>query len=298
MDLTHLHVGRGTTRGALTVFPVWAQEVPRQAWTTETSAARVTEITTGAEVGRVLVVNHDERPLVLLEGQLLEGGRQHRMVARSVVLPAKVPQRVEVVCVEAGRWDGEGAHVARGRRAAVNVRAALRTTGPDSTGGSGGGGASGTQGAVWERVSRYDARLGANGTSSYVEHTARAQAEVAGLVAGLHPFPGQVGVVVGIAGQPALAEIFATPADLARHLEHVVSGAALDAVELAPQATPARRAHRFLDRAARLTQRPTARAGIGVEVTARDPYVDLRGLVYADQPVHTTLLNPRHALAA
>jgi hypothetical protein len=84
-----------------------------------------------------------------LEGELLEGGRQHRVAARSVVVDPSASVVLEVRCVEHGRWNGGGEHVRTGRRAPVQVRAAAG------------------QHEVWERVRRY----GKSATESLLETT-------------------------------------------------------------------------------------------------------------------------------
>ena len=68
-----VHVGSGTTRGALGVFPVWGEVDIERDYSTAVAAAHVSEKTT-PEVTTLTVANTADRPLLLLEGQLLEGG--------------------------------------------------------------------------------------------------------------------------------------------------------------------------------------------------------------------------------
>lgn len=280
--MNQFHVGRGATRGALTVFPIWAEVAFPVSYSMDHSLARIGERPDGPEVGRLMVANTAGIPLLLLEGQLLEGGWQHRMVARSVLLAPGAAEPLDVVCVEQGRWDGAAGHAARGRRASARVRSGLRSA--DS------------QHEVWRRVGSYDARLGANPTSSYVEHADRAEARVRELVHGLHPFPGQVGVLIGLAGQPLTAEIFDTPRMLARQFDEIVRAAAIDAIGLPPIETPGRRARRFIYRAGLVQPQPAGRAGIADAVVGRTEYVDLSGLRWDGRELVTLLTNPRHDL--
>lgn len=281
--MNRLHIGRGTTRGALTVFPVWAEDAHAVAYSLDARQAAIGELPGGASVPRVSVANPGGVPLLLLEGQLLEGGMQHRMVARSVLLAPEATAEIDVVCVEAGRWNGLGRHSARGLRASARVRNGLRT--PDR------------QAEVWRRVSDYDRRRGASPTSSYVDHAERAATEVRELIRGLRPFPGQVGILIGIAGQPVFAEIFDSPRMLARQFESIVAAAAMDAIDMPPIGTPTRRAHRFIDRAALVPAAPVGDAGIARAIAGRTEYVDLAGIAWAGRDIHTLLINPRHELA-
>lgn len=281
-NLTQLHVGRGTTRGALTVFPIWSETAAPARYSTRTDVVRVAERTEGPQVGSLMVTNPTPVPVLLLEGQLLEGGWQHRMVARSVLLGAGDELPLDVVCVEQGRWTGGRTHAARGRRASSRVRSGLRSANP--------------QGEVWSRVGEYEARYGANATASYVAHSDRAARDVARMTEGLRPFPGQVGIVVGIAGQPVAAEVFGSPRTLAEQFAAIVAAAAMDALGRPPVETPSRRARRFVDRAARVTTVPEARAGLAVNARGRDQYADVSALVWDEQEIHALLTNPRHEL--
>lgn len=228
------------------------------------------------------MLNTADLPLLLLEGQLLEGGMQHRMVARTVLLAPGTEERLAVVCVEEGRWSGTGEHRVSGRRASIRVRGGLRS-------------ADG-QGEVWRRVRRYDSERGRSATSSYLDHADRSERIIDDLVSGLRPFPGQVGVLIGLAGQPLVAEVFDTPESLGRHFDAIVRAAAMDAVGLPPSATPGRRARRFLDRAGLVRTCPTEHAGIGLGGTGRSEHVEATALLWGGHAIHTLLTNPHHEL--
>lgn len=280
--MNQFHVGRGTTRGAVTVFPIWAEVVHPVSYSMDQALAVVGERPDGPSVGSLLVSNTAPVPLLLLEGQLLEGGMQHRMVATSMLLAPAARVPLEVVCVEHGRWHGDGGHRSRGRRASARVRSGLR--------------AEDRQGEVWRRVAGYESSFGPSPTSSYLEHADRAEARVADLVRGLRPFPGQVGVLIGLAGQPLTAEIFDSPRMLARQFDAIVRAAAMDAVGLPPIETPGRRARRFMDRLGHVPRRVTGRAGIADAVAGHTPYVDLAALRWQGRDLWTLLTNPRHDL--
>lgn len=78
----------------------------------EAKKAGVVEITEreGEEVNSLTVTNKGDRPILLLGGELLLGGKQDRIVARDVVVPAGKTMNVEVFCVEHDRWDGKTEH--------------------------------------------------------------------------------------------------------------------------------------------------------------------------------------------
>jgi hypothetical protein len=281
--MTELHVGRGTTRGALSVFPVWGEYVRVGRCTSRLASVRLGENVEGPKVGSVLVTNLGDRPVVMFEGQVLEGGWQNRMLGGSVVVPALDELPVDVVCVEQGRWGGGRVHRMRGRRASARVRGGLRSAGD-------------RQGEVWSRVAAYEDRYGPNATGSFCEHADRAYGDVARMVEGQRPLPGQVGVVIGIGGQPVVAEVFASGWLLAGQFRSIVAAAAMDAVGAAAVETPSRRVRRFLDRAAGVGLGVGARAGLGVWRRGASDFVDVSALEWQGRPVHRVLLNRRHEL--
>jgi hypothetical protein len=51
------------------------------------------------------LVNHGKRPLLLLAGELVSGGKQDRVIAKDrIVAPSSEPLPLNVFCVEHGRW--------------------------------------------------------------------------------------------------------------------------------------------------------------------------------------------------
>ncbi|MGV0109945.1 ARPP-1 family domain-containing protein [Arthrobacter sp. CP30] len=149
MKIRQLHIGSGHHVGPLTFFPVWA-EGPATAGITSGTAAQlsVAELASGPAVNRLAVTNKNTRPALLLEGELLEGGHQHRVCAVDVIIAPGETAEVRTFCVEQGRWGGATVHGKSGRRAPVNVRAELQWR-PGVNDGE-----HQRQRRVWERVSR------------------------------------------------------------------------------------------------------------------------------------------------
>ena len=59
----------------------------------------------GAEVNRLVLVNNSKRPLILLAGEIVTGGKQDRVIGKDRLVPADSdPIDVGVFCVEPGRW--------------------------------------------------------------------------------------------------------------------------------------------------------------------------------------------------
>ena len=105
-------------------------------------------------------------------------------------------------------------------------------------------------------------------------------------------------MLIGIGGQPAFVEIFASPTGLRRHLPGLLEAAAIDAALLDPEPTPGRRARRF---AGLLVDAPLGDelgtdAGAGHGLAFRSNYHEIRGLCWNDQLLHATVFNRRHHL--
>lgn len=59
----------------------------------------------GAEVNRLMLVNNSKRPLLLLAGEVVTGGKQDRIIGKDRLVPAESdPVDLSVFCVEPGRW--------------------------------------------------------------------------------------------------------------------------------------------------------------------------------------------------
>jgi len=148
------------------------------------------------------------------------------------------------------------------------------------------GGGRKDQAETWRRVGEYDVRFGANPTASYTEHANRGAGDVARLVQGIRPWRGQVGVVIGIAGQPVMAEVFDNPLTLSTEFDSILAAAGLDALGQPDVRTPSGRAFRFVDRVSVVRPRPRVRAGAGVSVEGSSEYVTVTGLAWQRGVVH------------
>jgi hypothetical protein len=63
--------------------------------------------TTSASVNQLVLINRSKRPLLLLAGELVSGGKQDRVIGKDRIVPAGAPPLpLDVFCVEHGRWTG------------------------------------------------------------------------------------------------------------------------------------------------------------------------------------------------
>lgn len=103
MMVPQVHVGCGVYAGGVTVFPVWtAVRGVRGLDTGVRAQVGAAERAGSPVVGELVLTNEGLRPALLLEGELLEGGWQHRVVVQDLVLaprprttPGDRPSRFE-----------------------------------------------------------------------------------------------------------------------------------------------------------------------------------------------------------
>jgi hypothetical protein len=122
-------IGQPVTYETLTVFPVLSsQEANTEAFETLDAAlasgdALVAEqgdairrsrngdaqpvpyVSSGAQVNQLVLINRGKRPLLLLAGEVVSGGKQDRIIAKDRIVPIGArPLPLDVFCVEHSRW--------------------------------------------------------------------------------------------------------------------------------------------------------------------------------------------------
>ncbi len=67
----------------------------------------VPQYSSGASVNQLVLINRSKRPLLLLAGELVSGGKQDRIIGKDRIVPVgSDPLPLDVFCVEHGRWTG------------------------------------------------------------------------------------------------------------------------------------------------------------------------------------------------
>lgn len=277
--MNELHIGRGTSRDRMTVFPIWSAQAGTSRHTLDADRLDVRELEHGPSVDTLDVGNTGDKAVLVLEGQLFEGGWQHRMAKQSVVVGARQRIPVAVACVEQGRWGGSGRQHSRGRRVTPYIADAVR-------------GGHDVQGEVWRRVAEHTAHTD-NATGSFVRHLD----EAGGLPRGVfRTLTGQVGVLIGIGGQPYVAEVFDSPRALRGQFDAILEAAWLDARHAPAEATPGRRARRFIERSERVHVGSASPAGAGEGFAGRSQHVDLSLVRWQGRVVHQRMSYLAHPM--
>jgi hypothetical protein len=223
--LDSVRVGAPIARGNLTVFPLSLRRAPAaedHLMLDEALAQKqlfIEEAGAHGSVNALEVVNRSDHPVVLVGGELLLGGKQDRIVARSLVLRPRSRTEVPVFCVEHGRWSGGKSFELAGAMGHTELRKLAM---------------SGDQQRVWNEVARENARLGAATPSDTYRAAARKlDADVGPLAreigAELARDASTAGIAVAIDGEVVAVEWFASPRLFARIREKLVASYAAQA---------------------------------------------------------------------
>lgn len=91
----------GLSSGEVTVREQGAEALYRN----RDGSRPVSQNYSGPSVNQLVLVNHSKRPLLLLAGELVSGGKQDRIIGKDrIVAPFAEPLPLDVFCVEHGRW--------------------------------------------------------------------------------------------------------------------------------------------------------------------------------------------------
>lgn len=227
----------------------------------------VTRPVRDAEVNQLVLINNSKRPLLLLAGEIVTGGKQDRVIGKDRIVPAESdPVDLSVFCVEPGRWTAANGKydfgTARGDTAALFAAPAVRSKAMVAK----------DQKQVWDEVRKSQQSMAetvvvngaaaeVNSTSSYAR--VMGNKEVAKQVDSV-AVPMQrnyesvirqlrdknaVGVVVAVNGEVVWADLFASTQLLQKYWPKLVRSYATEAVVTRAKAAEAsnRQAQKFLD---------------------------------------------------
>jgi hypothetical protein len=180
----------------------------------------------GAQVNRLVLDNTSDRPLLLLAGEIVTGGKQDRVIGSDRIIPAgSGPIDLSVFCVEPGRWVASSSTF--GSMDAQMAQPSVRTPAM----------AEQNQQSVWDNVRKSNARMARSlstnggaaveGTSSYAK--VFASPPVQKMVAAYGGAESEqailrelradhaVGVIVAVNGRLLWADVFASSDLLAKY---------------------------------------------------------------------------------
>lgn len=188
----------------------------------------VTEVDESGTVPELLAVNGSDRPVLLIDGEELQGAKQNRILNTSVLLPPKSRTRIPVSCVEEGRWShvsptfktGNYAPSSLRQRKSQDVQYSLRARGR----------AESDQGAVWDSVAEHIDACEAAAPTRAMSDAMATLGEVLGRYHEALAFPScACGVVAAVCGRFVALDAFDSPSTLEAIWGRLVASYAMDA---------------------------------------------------------------------
>ncbi|MEO7117483.1 MAG: DUF6569 family protein [Candidatus Limnocylindrales bacterium] len=260
-----------------------------------------------------------DKPLVILAGDTIVGGKQNRIINVSVWLTPKHVTKIPVSCLEAGRWDA-GRHFRSGRKVDLNlrskvsrmvtdqVRAGAAARGSD---GSARPGYAAQQGAIWAEIAEKEANVGHRSHTGALHDLYETEAVDVRKMAGAFPVPdGATGMAVAIGGRLVALDIFDTASTLKQQWPRLIEAAVSAkfdedrrvAAGRAPQSGPHHPVPGALGlmlaraRGAVCDATISPSVGEGVDVRLVAPKIHGSALVHEDRVIHLSLFRgERHA---
>lgn len=284
-------VGEPTMVGSLAIFPLFAaaHDGPPYLCGPDAFSAGLVSVQEADEdgsVGSLLVSNHADLPLLLLEGETVLGLKQNRTFNVSFLCPAGSEVLAPVSCVEAGRWGGANPVVRSARHAPTRLRAVKTSSlidGPSAIAGR----RDSDQDAVWRTVEAYSARGGGSSSETALEAAHDyAATSVAALVERFEVLPEQRGVAVANEGELVAFDLFDKPSTLATYYSALLSGYALDATGKTPTPPTAADVEQFVGATCALEALVTPGVGLGHEFRMSGPDLVAIGLQLEGAVVH------------
>lgn len=193
----------------------------------------VRELSAEGSVNKILVCNRGEHPVLILDGEVLAGAKQNRVINASTLVGPRSELVVPVSCVEQRRWQyvsekfTESRHFSYARMRAqksVQVAQCLMSA----------GGFAADQGAIWNEVDRKQREMGVKSATGAVNEVYENHGEeLTEYCRAFQPLEGQSGVAVFINGYFICLDAFDSQASLRKLFSKMVESYALDALEQA-----------------------------------------------------------------
>src|ERR1051325_3048842 len=236
--IKNLYTGEPGAVGQLKATPVFIREdraLPFLEF--EEALARglveVTEVSEGGSVPNLFVNNKAERDVIIVDGQLLVGAKQNRVVNTTIVVTAHTSVEIPVTCVEQGRWryssrnfSGGGSHEYSSLRSLKHrsVTQSLRETGEYRS----------DQGSVWGDIRAKMSRMASASPTmsmSDVYESSVSREDEGRLAEEVKPLPQQVGYIAhgreGFAG----GDVFGSSELCRAKLSKLLRGHYLDSLD-------------------------------------------------------------------
>jgi hypothetical protein len=253
----------------------------------------VMEVSAGGRVSVIKVSNRSERMVFLMDGEVLAGCKQDRVLNTSILVPAKNDLSIPVACVEMGRWSYRSSKFQSGLFSShITLRKVLSKT--TSAHYKANGVPRSDQRAVWGEIARKMQAVGsASDTGALKDMFQDYRARLNQIQESLSAPAGCHGAVFAFSGKILGADLFDKPSTLVKLWPKMISCYALDVVDgqkntshpMEPQSV-----REWLKSATVAKENIFDSPGVGQDVRIEGESVIGGALVVGDSPVHLHLL--------
>ena len=202
------------THDNLTIFPVitTTEKIPTTDYLVldegmKAKQVQIVETGDGGTVNELTIRNRSGRPLFLMAGEVVIGGKQDRIIGKNTIVAPRTTESIPVFCVEHGRWNG--------RKAEFKSAGALAHTGLRKKANFA------DQSEVWNEVAVKNAKRklendtdtyrGVTQSKSVVKSIDGYQKAFAGKLGKSGQKERQIGFVVALGGKVVAIETFGSP---------------------------------------------------------------------------------------
>ena len=250
----------------------------------------------GGNVPKLAVENAAPLPVLLIDGEHLQGAMQNRVLNTSVLVDAHSTTVIPVSCVEAHRWGYETSGPMQAELDTVYPR--LRRMKAESVvaNARSGRGFSADQGEVWREieVKRGEMNAGPSATSAMRDIYAARRGDLDRVIQAFTELePRQTGVIAFVAGHPVVADIFDKHETLRALWSRLISGYALDAIGHRTRTPDAFSARGFLAELANGGCEVSIHDGVGIgeDLAMTNEHVVSHGLAWQNSIVHLAVFS-------
>jgi len=285
--------GAPGTAGALTLVPLFgAAPGPQYLLAGEAIAGGFLKIEemNGGEVPQLVARNIAPMPVLVIDGEHLEGAKQNRILNVSALLAAGRETVLPVSCVEQGRWHYNDRHdfVTSDDHSYSRIRRLQAEAGLQTVGGRK---ARPSQGAVWEEVAAKSGEMAVaySATGAMRDAFEQRRGEVDQIrQAFAAPDAEQTGVIAFVSGRPVAMDLFDRPEILAKMWSRLVSGYSLDAIGM-PANAGWEKGATFMRLAGEANMTMHEGLGLGMDVTLQSDRIVGNALTHEGGVVHMAL---------
>ena len=236
--IANLYTGEPVQVGQLKVMPVFIREEQALPFLEfEQALARglveVTEVSEGGSVPSLFVRNKADRDLLIVDGEMLVGAKQNRVVNTTIVVSAGTSVEIPVTCVEQGRWGYNSRNFTSGRsHSSSSLRSLKHRTVTDSLRVT--GEYRSDQGSVWGSIRDKMHRMSSPSPTmslTDVYESSVSEREEAQLEEEVKPQAGQVGYFAYVRDGFAGGDVFGSSELCSAKLSKLLRGHYLDALD-------------------------------------------------------------------